>query len=402
MGRVGYSMGEAAQNPGGALLGVGRAALKDFALDSSVLHLNHGSYGATPLSVLAEQARWRTRMEENPMRFFADDLPSLLRASAADVAARFGGDADGWVFNENVTAAVNAVLNSLQLRAGDVLLTTSHAYGAVLKAMRRRALEVGAELQIVALPATIESEDQVCEAVLAAFSERARLLIVDHVTSPTAILFPVARIIAAARKANVPVFVDGAHVPGMFGLDAAALGADWYAGNIHKWMFAPKGCGVLWCAPERRNETHPAITSHGWGSGLAAEFDWIGTRDPTPWLCFGAAAQAHDRFGGPRLMARNIALASEAGDMLCARLGAARSAPAKLQCAMTAVRLAAKGTPEQALRLRRRLATDYGIEVPVFVFEEVLWLRVSAQIYNERADYERLGEALGALSPSER
>ncbi len=376
----------------------GHEALKDFALDPAILHLNHGSYGATPCSVLAEQESWRARMEKNPMRFFSDDLPGLLRASAGEAAARFGGETDGWVFIENATSAVNAVLNSLTLRAGDVLVTTSHAYGAVLKAMKRRASEAGAKIRIASVPPIVERESQVVEAIDNSFCERTRLLIVDHITSPTAIVFPVARIVEKARARNVPVLIDGAHVPGQLALNAPALGADWYTGNAHKWLFAPKGCAVLWTAPERRGETHPTVTSHGWGASYTAEFDWIGTRDPSAWLCFGAAARTHDAFGGAALIARNLALAKNAGELLSARLRAPRAAPSALQSAMTALRLAPNGTPEEALKLRRRLAKDYGIEVPVFAFASALWLRVSAQVYNEMADYERLAAALGALT----
>ena len=177
----------------------GHAALKDFALDPAILHLNNGSYGATPRAVLAEQELWRVRMEKNPVRFLTDDLPGRLRAGAAEVALRFGGDADGWVFVENATSAVNGVLNSLRLRAGDVLVTTSHAYGAVLKAMRRRAGETGAEVRIAFIPPIVESEDQIVEAIENSLCERTRLLIADHITSPTAIVFPVARIVASAR-----------------------------------------------------------------------------------------------------------------------------------------------------------------------------------------------------------
>ena len=380
-----------------AILAQGHAALEYFALDPAILYLNHGSFGATPLSVLAEQERWRTRMERNPVRFFTDDLPALLRGAAGEVAARFGGDADDWVFVENATSAANAVLDSIALNKGDVLVATSHAYGAVLKAMRRRASEAGAEVRIANVPAPVESGDQVVKAIANALCERTKLLIADHITSPTAAVFPVARIVAEARKADVPVFIDGAHVPGMLALDAPALGADWYTGNAHKWLFAPKGCAVLWTAPGRRGETHPAVTSHGWGAGYTAEFDWIGTRDPSPWLCFGAGAKAHDKFGGAKLMARNIALAREAGDMLSARLKTVPAAPAGMQSSMTTVRLAPHGTLEKAWKLRRKLALEHGIEVPVSAFGDGLWLRVSAQIYNERSDYERLGEALVRL-----
>ncbi len=375
----------------------GHAALKDFALDPAILHLNNGSYGATPRTVLAEQELWRVRMEKNPVRFLTDDLPGRLRAGAAEVAARFGGDADGWVFVENATSAVNAILNSIRFRAGDVLVTTSHAYDAVLKAMRRRTGECGAEIRIAKLPAAPESQDQTVEAIENALCERTRLLIADHITSPTAVIFPAAGIVASAHARNVPVLIDGAHVPGQLALNAAAIGADWYTGNAHKWLFAPKGCGILWTAPAHREETHPCVTSHGWGAGYTAEFDWTGTRDPSPWLCFGVAAKAHDGFGGAGLMARNRALAKEAGDILSGRLHATPAANPAMQCAMTALLLAPHGTPEEALMLRRRLAREHGIEVPVFVFDGALWLRISAQIYNEKGDYERLAQSLGQL-----
>jgi isopenicillin-N epimerase len=378
----------------------GHAALAQFALAPGVLHLNHGSFGATPLSVLAEQQRWLRHMEANATRFFTFELPDLLRAEAAKVAARLGGDADGWVFVENATSATNGVLNSLRLNKGDVLVTTSHAYGAVLKAMRRRAEEAGADVRIAHLPAPLESEEHVVQAVKGALCERTKLLVIDHVTSPTATVFPVARLVAEAREAGVPVLVDGAHAPGMLALNIGALGADWYTGNAHKWLFAPKGCGVLWTAPEKRAETHPAITSHGWGAGYAAEFEWIGTRDPSAWLSFGAAARAHDELGGAKLMARNIALAREAGDMLSARLKAPRAAPASMQSSMTTVQLRANGTHDQALRLRRKFS-DAGIEVPLSAFADALWLRISAQIYNESSDYERLADIAGRLLSDE-
>lgn len=346
--------------------------------------------------MLAEQQRWLAHMEKNATRFFTFELPGLLKAEAAKVASRLGGDVGGWVFVENATSATNGVLNSLRLKKGDVLVTTSHAYGAVLKAMRRRAEETGAEIRIAQVPAPLDSEEQIIEAVKNALCERTKLLIIDHVTSPTATVFPVARLIAEARRSGVPVLVDGAHAPGMLALDVGALGADWYTGNAHKWLFAPKSCGVLWTDPTRRAETHPAITSHGWGAGYTAEFEWIGTRDPSAWLSFGAAASAHDELGGTKLMARNIALASEAGKFLSRRLKAPCAAPAAMQSSMTTFQLRPHGTQDQALKLRRQLS-DAGIEVPLSAFADRLWLRISAQVYNEMSDYQRLADAVTGL-----
>jgi len=372
----------------------GRAALDAFALDPATLHLNHGSYGACPNSVLAEQARLRARMEANPNRFFFEDYPPAVRAAAVIAADRFGGAAGEWVFVENATSAVNGVLDSLVLEAGDVLVTTSHAYGAVTKAMRRRAGQSGAEMRVAELPAPIDSEDQIVALVEKALCPRTKLLVVDHVSSPTATIFPAARIAALARAAGVPVFIDGAHAPGQLTLDVPGLEADWYTANAHKWLFAPRGCGLLWTAPARLGATHPSVTSHGWGGGYTVEFDWIGTRDVTAWLALGAACDAHDRFGGPRLMTRNRALAADAGEILAKRLRAVPSAPAAMRGAMTALRLPAKAHADAALSLRRRLSAEHGIEVPVFVFQDALWVRVSAQIYNEIVDYERLSDVL--------
>src|SRR5262249_17840914 len=148
------------------------------------------------------------------------------------------------------------------------------------------------------IPAIVESETQILQAVEQALDEHVKLLVIDHITSPTAVIFPVAHLVKIAHARGVPVFVDGAHAPGHLRLDVGAIGADWYTGNAHKWFFAPKGCAVLWSAPEWRDKTHPSITSHGYGAGYRAEFEWTGTRDSTAWLCFGAGTAAHRDFGG--------------------------------------------------------------------------------------------------------
>ena len=270
----------------------GRSVLGRFQLSPDLLHLNHGSYGAVPREVAAEQDRWRALIERNPTGFFKDILPGELRRLAGLLALRFGGRADDWVFCENATYAVNSVLASFPLKPGDEIVTTSHAYGAVLKAMRIWAERRGAQLAVANVPAIVESEDEVVDAVRRAFTPRTRLLIVDHITSATAIVFPVARIAAAARAANIAVMIDGAHAPGQLPLNVEEIGADWYTGNAHKWLFAPKGCGMLWTAPSRQSVTLPVVLSHGAPDGYVAGFDWVGTRDVTPWLCFEAAARA--------------------------------------------------------------------------------------------------------------
>jgi isopenicillin-N epimerase len=371
-----------------------------FELDPDFLHLNHGSFGAVPRSVRLEQDRWRAQIECNPTGFFQGELPEAMRSMAEHVARRFGGRGDDWVFCENATSAVNGVLHSLDLRPGEEIVTTSHAYGAVLKAMSLVAARRGAVLKIAALPAILENDGQVLEAVAAALGPRTRLLVVDHITSATAAILPVREIAQLARAAGVPLLIDGAHAPGQITLDVPAIGADWYTGNAHKWLFAPRGCGLLWTAPARQDLTRPAVLSHGTDQGYTAAFDWVGTCDPSPRLCFETAALAHDGFGGTQLMARNNALAELGAGELAARLGAQLSAPARMRASMAALSLAGqKVSDDTALRFRRALAEEHRIMVPVHAFAGHLWVRISAQIYNVAEDYRRLADACCAVMP---
>jgi isopenicillin-N epimerase len=370
------------------------SALRAFELDPEFLHLNHGSYGAVPRDVRLEQDRWRAKIEKNPTGFFQDEYPPLMRASAENVARRLGGEATDWVFCENATAAVNGVLQSLDLGPGDEILTTSHAYGAVAKAMALTVERRGATLSVADVPPLPTNDDEVADAIAAHLGPRTRILVIDHITSATALVFPVRRIAERARAAGVPVLVDGAHAPGQVALDVPALGADWYTGNAHKWLFAPRGCGILWSHPRRQGTTRPAVLSHGTDRGYMAAFDWIGTRDPSPWFCFETAACAHDGFGGETLRTGNRTLAAEAATEIASVLGAAIAGPASMRAGMAALLLKPNyDNPEGAATYRRRLASEHRIMIPVYVFAGALWLRISAQIYNAPDDYSRLARA---------
>jgi isopenicillin-N epimerase len=373
----------------------GHAALSAFSLAPGRLHLNHGSYGAIPRVVQAEQDRLRAHIEADPTTFFGEELPDLMRKMAGHVARCFGGSAQDWVFCENATSAINGIVASFALKPGDEILTTSHVYGAVRKTMQLNAKRRGAVLIIAELPAAVESDDQVLQAVSAAFTSRTKLLVVDHISSATATIFPVARIAQTAKRAGIAVLVDGAHVPGHLPLNVPALGADWYTGNAHKWLFAPRGCGLLWTAPSRQAQTFPAVLSHGTDEGYTEAFDWIGTRDVTPWLCFEISANTHEGLGGVELVRRNRALASEGAALIAERLGAVMTVPAALRGAMAAIPVGlAPPKADVAKQMRRSLTAEYGVVAPIYDFGGLIWVRVSAQIYNQLDDYRRCSEAL--------
>jgi isopenicillin-N epimerase len=371
-----------------------RNAAGAFELDPAFTHLNHGSYGAVPREVRLVQDRWRAAIERNPTGFYNDEYPALIRSAAEGISHRLGGETADWVFCENATAAVNAVLQSLDLRPDDEILTTSHAYGAVAKAMALTAGRRGAKLRIAEVSPFVNDDQEVVDAISQQLGPRTRLLVVDHITSQTATIFPVRRIAEAAQAAGVPLLVDGAHAPGQIPLDVPSLGADWYTGNAHKWLFAPRGCGLLWTRPTRQAITRPAVLSHGTDQGYANAFDWIGTRDPSPWLSFESAAKAHDGFGGEGLMVRNRMLAAEGGQEIAVALGARIAGAAAMRGSMASLVLKHNyDSHDGAAAYRRALSSEYRIMAPVYVFAGVLWLRISAQIYNSTQDYRRLASA---------
>jgi isopenicillin-N epimerase len=361
----------------------------EWLLDPDVAFLNHGSFGATPRTVLAEQERWRALMERHPTHFMSEELPPALRAAAGRLAAFVGARTDDLVFVENATAACNAVLRSLHLRPGDEILVTDHGYPAVRKAAEYVAARAGARVVEAAVPFPLHNASQVVAAVSARLNSRTRLAIFDHITSPTAVIFPARELTALCRAAGVPVLIDGAHAPGMLSLDVPSIGADWYTGNCHKWLMAPKGSAFLWVTPERQADTHPLVISHGYGHGFTAEFDWVGTRDPSAWLSVPAAIDFHERLGGALLRERNIGMAREQATLLARTWQTERGTPDALTGSMAAVRLplTEAATAERALGLRRKLFDEHRIEAPVMVFADALWVRVSAHAYNRPADY---------------
>ncbi len=377
-------------------------------LDESITFLNHGSFGAAPGSVLDYQTSLRRRMEREPVRFFVDELPGLGEAARQDLGSFVGAQPDDLAFVPNATTGVNAVLRSLHIEEGDELLITNHGYNACSNAVRFAAERARATVTTVAVPFPLESADEVVDAIVAACGPRTRLAVLDHVTSPTALIFPIRRIVAALAEQGIDTLVDGAHAPGMIDLDVERIGAAYYTGNCHKWMCAPKGAAFLHVRRDLQDGIVPTTISHGANSPrtdvsrFRLLFDWTGTDDPTPFLSIGSAIESIGEMfpgGWPAIRQRNHELALQARDLLCEVLEISPPAPDHMLGSMAAVRLPDTDVPLHPTEhqpLRRRLLDEYGIEVPVPWWPG--WphrlLRISAHLYNEPEEYRRLAHAL--------
>jgi isopenicillin-N epimerase len=315
--------------------------------------------------------------------------PGAIAAARAALASFLNADPDGLVLVENATQAANAVLRSLDPGPGDNIVTTDHGYRAVAKTADFVCRRTGAAHRRVDLGWPLPDAAGAAARIASAVDARTKLLVVDHITSPTALVLPVAEIVAAAKAKGVPVLVDGAHAPGQLPLDLAAIGADFYAGNCHKWLFAAKGAAFLNVAPPHRAAVHPPTISHGLDRGLAAEFDWTGTRDPGAWLAIPDALAFGASFGWDRIRAYNDALAASAAVRLADAFGTEICGPQAMRAHLAAIRLPLDGVADEAraLRLVARLYDVARVQAPVTVHRDALWVRVSAQIYNEPADY---------------
>jgi isopenicillin-N epimerase len=369
-------------------------------LDPDFLTVNHGSFGATPACVLAAQRAWQGRMERQPSRFMNTVYPAAIRTAAAGLAAFLNARPEDVVFVDNATTGCNAVLRSLTLGQGDEVLVLSHAYGAVRNAVRHVAEQAGGRIVEAAVPFPDPTEDALLASVAAALGPATKLAVIDHITSGSALVLPIARIVALCHAAGVPVLVDGAHGPGQVDVDLTAIGADWYVGNCHKWLCAPKGCAFLHAL--RQAGLHPVTISHGYRQGFLSEFDWTGTTDPSRFLAVTEALAFHERLGGAALRERNRALAAEGVKLLAARLNTQPGAVGSFAGAMGTVRLPVDDTtPERALAIRGELMRR-GCDAPVHALDGALWLRLSAFAYNEIGDYARLAALVAAVLRDQR
>jgi isopenicillin-N epimerase len=373
--------------------------LEAFGLDPDVLHLNHGAFGVAPAQVRRAAAAWRERAERNPHRFNRVELSGLIAAARERAAGFLGVEPSRAAWVRNVSEGVSAVLGSLDLRPGDELVTSTHGYGAVRKALSRHAARAGARI-VEASYAVGAEDDAIVSAYAAACSPRTRLAVVDRITSPTATVVPVAAVAAAASAAGAAVLVDAAHAPGQLHDDIAAFGADHWIGNLHKWAYTPRGSAILWSRPGA--DVTPTVLSWQLEDGYAASFDYPGTWDYAGWLAAPDGLAYWEALGGWDAVARLADLAAAGQKRVADVLGAA---PGRLP-AVPAPAMRLVPLPDGVLATADHADSFYealsrrGVEVAPVRFGGAGYLRIAAAPYNTPDDYDRLAVTVRELLDS--
>lgn len=379
-----------------------------WSLDHDVTFLNHGSFGATPTAVLAEQSRIRAQMEADPVRFFERDAVDLMAKAVESISDLLNADRDGMTFCHNATGGINTVLRNLELNAGDEIIVPDHAYQACWNAVEYVAQRAKAKVVVVELPFRCESEEEIIEPLLAAITPRTVLAMIDTVTSPTGMRMPFERLVAEFQSRGVDVLLDAAHGPGLVSLDLAKLDPAWITGNCHKWLCSPKGSAFLHIREDKRESTKPLTISHGYTAELPAkekfrfEFDWQGTSDPSAIFSVPKSIETLESMvsgGFEAIMERNNNLARAGRDILCESLGTEAPHPDSMVTAMATIDLPGtyEGPPDfRGDALHNSLLDDWGIQVPVFPWphHEMRYFRISAYLYNDLAEFEYLAHAM--------
>lgn len=385
-------------------------------LDPEVTFLNHGSFGACPRVVLGAQQSWRERLERQPVQFLMRDVEGALDIARGQLADFLGAKSSDLAFVANATAGVNAVLRSSAFEAGDEILVTSHGYNACTNAARFVAQRAAGRVVTAEIPFPIEEEDQVIQRVMADVTARTKLAVIDHVTSATALILPIKKIVDALQARGIDVLVDGAHAPGMVKVDLQELGAAYYTGNCHKWLCGPKSAGFLHVREDKQKDIRPTVISHGMNSyrgdrsRFLLEFDWTGTSDPTAILAIPKAIEFLSGLmdgGINELMRANQAMALKGRQLLCEAMGVKPGCPDEMIGSMATISVDDEkaGEPFPVTRsptlnpiepLQNALLENDAIEVPVMNIggPPKRQIRISAQVYNSEQDYQDLADAL--------
>lgn len=376
-------------------------------LDRQMVFLNHGSFGACPSAVLAVQSKYRRQMETQPIRFMMREYESMFKNAKSVLADFVGAHDKDLVYVRNATEGVNTVLNSIRWTNSDRVLITDHIYPACRNAVFYYAAKYGFRVDEVQLPYPLTHSDEALMAVIEGIQTDTRLLIIDHVASPTAMVFPVRQLADTLKHTDIEILVDGAHAPGALSLNINELGVHYYTGNCHKWMCSPKGAAFLWVAPHAQKTMMPLNVSliNTTDVGFQGRFYWTGTADPSAFLCVPDVIQCLETIAGSNFQSiihSNHQLAIEASHILSNALDMPLPCPEEMMASMVAFLLPERHTsqnPNSFDPLQQQLYHEFKIEVPVTLIPTSgkRYLRISCHLYNSIAQYEYLAEALSKI-----
>lgn len=375
---------------------------EQFLLRPDVVYLNHGAFGACPRPVFEAYQRWQVELEREPVEFLGRRFADLVGDARVRLAEYIGADPDDVVYLTNATTGLNVVARSLALAPGDEVVTTDHEYGAIARTWQFACERQGARCVVTRIPVPVRTAEEIVEAVWTHVTPRTRVLHVSHITSPTAMIFPVRELCHRARAAGVLTVVDGAHAPGQIPVDVREIGADFYAGNCHKWMCAPKGAGFLHARREAQPLLAPLVVSWGWRPETPGPSRFIdeqqrqGTRDIAAWLAVPAAIDFMRAHGWAERQRACHALASTARHDVTGSTGLVALCPDAPEWYAQMVSLPVPFADADAAQ--RRLREEFRVEVPVLRWNGQALLRVSVQVYNTPDDIARLVAALRVLA----
>lgn len=382
-----------------------------FLLDPSITYLNHGSFGATSRPVFEKYQWWQRELELEPVEFLGRRFNDHMRDARAALAAYIHAHPDDIAYVPNATTGLNIVARSLQFNPGDEVLTTDHEYGALDRTWRFLCKKSGAVYKPIPIPLPLTTAENFIETFWSGLSPRTRVIFLSHITSPTALIFPVQEICRRARERGIIAIVDGAHAAGQIPIAMEEIGADFYSSNAHKWLCAPKGSAFLYSRREMQHLVEPLVVSWGYesqhpsASRFIDEQEWTGTKDYAAFLAVPEAIKFLEEHNWDAVRAECHAIAKYARAKFGELAGVYGSAPAPAQLCpdspdwysqMFSVPLPPSVDVGASGRspLQKQLFDEFKIEVPIFAWQGKPYMRVSVQAYNSRADVDRLVEAL--------
>lgn len=385
---------------------------KYWRIDENITFLNHGSFGATPIPILEKQAELRNLIEKEPVKFFVRDYEEYYENARISLSNLIGSSQKDIVFVPNATTGVNTALRSIPLKENDEIIVTNQEYNACRNALNYIAKEKNAVVKEVEIPFPVKSFDEILEKLINSVTKKTKYLLIDHISSPTALIVDAKTIVKEMKRLGVETIVDGAHSTGQIPLNLKEIEPAYYTSNCHKWLCTPKGSAFLYVREDFQKITKPLVISHGENSPRTdkskffLEFFWTGTGDPTPFLTIPCAIDFFNTLiegGLYEIMKRNRKLCLQARDFICQKLSIEKPCPDEMVGSMASFPISdSKIEPKPPLfidSLQDKLFFDYKIEVPIIYFPKYpkRILRISAQIYNDFEEYQRLSEILKKL-----